>query len=76
MTFVEYLRSRESPAEVDRRGILAIRPVVVDAIASLSDVFYQLNTNDSQLLGAAELGSVRLFAPTTVYYEVYRNLPR
>jgi hypothetical protein len=76
VTLLESLRSREPAASIDRRGVLAIRPVIVDTSALVSDVYWELLGHSSQVLAAAELGCVRLFAPTTVYYEVYENLPK
>jgi hypothetical protein len=76
MSLVEFFMREVEPEQIPRGGPMSIRPVVVDANALISDVYYAAaHHGHSALLDAADLGVARLFAPLHIYAKVYAGLP-
>ena len=75
MSMLEFFLQSAEPDQIAVSGPLAIRPVVVDANALASDVYYAAaHGGHSSLLLAAGLGTIRLFTPPHIYGKVYAEL--
>jgi hypothetical protein len=75
MSMLEFFLQSAEPDQIAVSGPLAIRPVVVDANALASDVYYAAaHGGHSSMLLAAGLGTIRLFTPPHIYGKVYAEL--
>jgi len=76
-SIIERFRWNEEPLGLERDGLLAIYPLVVDTNILLSDVIASLRRRTpSRLLTLAHLGKLRIFAAAHVSDEVRMHLPR
>jgi hypothetical protein len=75
MSMLEFFLQEAEPEQIAAPGPLAIQPVVIDANALASDVYYAAaNGGNSSLLLAASLGTIRLFTALHIYGKVYAEL--
>ncbi len=76
-SIIERFRWNEEPFNLERDGLLAIYPLVVDTNILLSDVIASLRgRTPSRFLTLAHLGELRVFAAAHVDGEVRMHLPR